>query len=189
MPVPVPHNLAQLSEGSKMRVDREKRLHGHGGETFCTAFALMSTHWDYRPFQPECQALKAVIKMVPSTIEFSPESKLYLIISNDPPFRPVHDPGSVLSSSPLSVCGYGVVQAYLKPILCSDDMISKLIRGLFKRKKEKSQGPLDFLLGNHRLSFALAFFLFYFFCLVTELPLQLLHLHTYPWLLPLAAIA
>lgn len=35
---------------------------------------LMRAHWECRLLQPECQALKAVIKTGPSTMEFSPET-------------------------------------------------------------------------------------------------------------------
>lgn len=36
--------------------------------------ALMRAHWECRPLQPECQALKAAIKTVPSIVELSPET-------------------------------------------------------------------------------------------------------------------
>lgn len=96
--------------------------------------------------------------------------QLHLIISNNLPFRPVHDPGKVLTSSLLSVQGFGVAGAYLKLLVNGDDMSFKPIISSLNKKLSKTVTVLccfhwhsDSLLHMH--------FFFFTLCLVTELTL------------------
>lgn len=117
---------------------------------------------------------------MPSTVVFSPEishTSLYQTIFHLNLFI---IRGKVLTTSPLSVHGQWVVEAYLKPLSAMMTQVLNQLKGLSKRP---SWDPLQVL------------YLFNFFCalcffhLVTELPLWLQHSCSYPWILPLAAIA